>query len=89
MVAASDEGWDELIAGGAEPAKPAAIAYAQPAGAGDKSNDMKLVERLLAKHDLSDTLRGDLEDFRRQLVSGKLDQMDAEYLRALAKRLGA
>ena len=61
---------------------------AEPASGGGKSDEARLVERLLARKDISDTLRSDLEEFKRQLASGQLDRMDADYLRALAKRLG-
>jgi hypothetical protein len=88
LVGASGQSWGELI-GPERAAQAAPAAHTASAGAGEKSSDTKLVERLLVRHDLSDTLRGDLEDFRRQLASGKLDQMDSDYLRALAKRLGA
>jgi hypothetical protein len=88
LVAESGQGWSALIeasAGSATRSVEAAVVGAS----GDKSSDQKLIERLLARSDISDTLRGDLEDFKRQAASGKLDPMDADYLRALAKRLGA
>jgi hypothetical protein len=44
---------------------------------------------LLARKDISDTMRSDLADFKRSIQEGKFDKMDADYLRALAKRLGA
>jgi len=86
LVAEAGQGWGEVIDTAQSAARAAEPAVA--ASSGDKSSDQRLVERLLARSDLSDTLRGDLEEFKRQLASSKLDQMDAEYLRALAKRLG-
>lgn len=66
------------------------VERAAPAAAsGDRSDVSRIVERLLARKDTSDTLRGDLEEFRRQIAAGTLDRMDADYIRALAKRLGA
>lgn len=56
---------------------------------GDKSDDMKIVDRLLARKGLSDELRNDLSEFKRNIREGTLDKMDADYIRALAKRLGA
>ncbi|HEX5778886.1 MAG TPA: hypothetical protein VFY21_08590 [Xanthobacteraceae bacterium] len=90
LVAASGQSWSEAIATSVDAVDaPSAPAMDTGSGmAGGKSNDARLVDRLLARRDLSDTLRGDLEEFKRQLASGKLDQMDADYLRALAKRLG-
>lgn len=54
----------------------------------DKSDDMKVVDRLLARKDLSETTRGDLTEFKRNIREGTFDRMDSDYLSALAKRLG-
>jgi hypothetical protein len=62
---------------------------ANAAVAVDRSDDMKIVERLLGHKDVSDTMRSDLNDFKRSIQEGKFDKMYADYLRALAKRLGA
>ena len=86
--------WDELLhAHDAEiavsvPQAPeqSAVRPAAPAGRGD---DTRVVERLLARKDISETLRADLNDFKRQISEGKLDREDADYIRAVAKRLGA
>ena len=86
--------WDALLcADDAEIAGPApqapeesAVRTAAPAGRGD---DVRIVERLLARKDISDTLRDDLNDFKRQIAEGKLEREDADYIRAVAKRLGA
>lgn len=92
--------WDRLLqadgAAVAEPedepdaapvAEPAAPTEATPRT--DKSDDMKIVDRLLARKDLSDELRNDLAEFKRNIREGTLDKMDADYIRALAKRLSA
>ena len=47
----------------------------------------RLIERLLRKG-VSEALREDLTDMKRQLADGSLDQEDRRYVRALAKRLG-
>jgi hypothetical protein len=90
LVSDSGQGWNEVLGGGgsAAPAPELATTMAAATAPGEKSSDQRLVERLLARSDISETLRGDLEDFKRQLASGKLDPMDSDYLRALAKRLG-
>ena len=91
MVAASGRRWRALLVdpepneGGDVDATPATAA----AASGEKSPDLRLIERLLARKDISDTLRADLQEFKRALAAGELDQMDADYLRALARRLGA
>jgi hypothetical protein len=66
-----------------------AAAQAGPAAPADMSEDMKIVVRLLARKDLSESTRGDLTEFKRSIREGTLDRMDADYIRALAKRLGA
>ena len=80
--------WSELLAPGHESVE--SETEVEPAAAsGDRPVISRTVERLLARRDLSDTLRGDLEDFRRQIAADTLDAMDADYIRALARRLGA
>lgn len=64
-----------------------AAAPAGPAAPADKSEDMKIVDRLLARKGLSDTMRSDLTEFKRSIREGTFDRMDADYIRALAKRL--
>jgi len=92
MVAASGYGWDGLLVPDETEAEdePAAeaVSEARISAPADKADDMRVVERLLARKDLSDTLRSDLQDFKRSIAAGKLDKMDADYIRALAKRLG-
>jgi hypothetical protein len=92
--------WDRLLqADGAPDAEledePEAAPVAEPKvspeaiARADKSDDMKIVDRLLARKGLSDELRNDLAEFKRNIREGTLDKMDADYIRALAKRLGA
>jgi hypothetical protein len=47
----------------------------------------RLIDRLIRKG-VSDSLREDLADMKRQLNEGALDPEDARYVRALARRLG-
>ncbi len=68
---------DEQVADEAEAAAPSA----------DADETTRLIDRLLRK-DVSENLREDLTDMKRQLAEGELDQEDRRYLRALAKRLG-
>jgi hypothetical protein len=56
--------------------------------AGDKADVLRLIERLLARPSISDTLREELTDFKRAIADGTFEEMDARYVRALAKRLG-
>jgi hypothetical protein len=47
----------------------------------------RLIERLMTRGSLSDTLRGDLGDLKRALADRSFDATDLRYVRALAKRL--
>jgi hypothetical protein len=47
----------------------------------------RLIDRLIRKG-VSDSLRQDLTEMRRELNGGTLDPQDARYVRALARRLG-
>jgi hypothetical protein len=90
--------WDELLqfdadrsdAGGDDGTRDAASAT-RTAGeaAGSKADVARLIERLLARPSISDTLREELVDFKRAIAEGTFEDMDAQYVRALAKRLGA
>jgi hypothetical protein len=87
MVRAAGTTWAELL--GADTAPAAEAESAAPQDKAPMSEHVRLVERLLARRDISDTLRGDLNDFKQQIAAGTLDKTDADYLRALAKRLNA
>jgi len=56
---------------------------------GGKAEVALLIERLLTRTTISDTLREELVDFKRAIADGSFDEMDAQYVRALAKRLRA
>jgi hypothetical protein len=55
---------------------------------GGKAEVARLIDRLLARKTLSDTLRDDLTEIKGNIADGTFDDMDAKYVRALAKRLG-
>jgi hypothetical protein len=57
--------------------------------AADKAEAARLIDRLLARKNLSSTLREDLADLKGTIVDGTFDATDGRYIRALAKRLGA
>ena len=58
-----------------------------PAASPAADETARLIDRLLRKG-VSDDLREDLTEMKRQLADGSLDQEDRRYVRALAKRLG-
>jgi hypothetical protein len=64
-------------------------AAAPEAPAPDQGEAQRLIDRLLARQTLSGTLREDLVEMKRSMAEGSFDAMDARYVQALAKRLGA
>lgn len=64
-------------------------AAAPEAPAPDQGETLRLIDCLLASQTLSGTLREDLIEMKRGMAEGSFDAMDARYVRALAKRLGA
>jgi hypothetical protein len=77
-----DEPLDETAADGTAADADGALSAAGKADAG------RLLDRLLARKNLSSTLREDLIELKRTHAEGGLDAMDSRYIRALAKRLG-
>jgi hypothetical protein len=57
--------------------------------AADRAEAARIIDRLLARKNLSNTLREDLTEFKQMLADGSFEAMDNRYLRALGKRLGA
>ena len=80
--------WDDLIRSD-DPTPAPAVDQGEAVAAPIPNTDetTRLIDRLLRKG-VSDNLREDLADMKRQLADGSLDQEDRRYLRALAKRLG-
>jgi hypothetical protein len=95
-ISASGLTWDTLLrldadATGHEQDDRAPEETSAPGGrpGGGKAEVALLIERLLARAAISDTLREELVDFKRAIADGSFDEMDAQYVRALAKRLRA
>jgi hypothetical protein len=95
-VSESGLAWDTLLRLDAEatgheqddgPPEEASAPGERPSGG--KAEVTLLIERLLARAAISDTLREELVDFKRAIADGSFDEMDARYVRALAKRLRA
>jgi hypothetical protein len=83
--------WDELLTLDSEDYPEAvdeAPAPDDPATVStDNAEAVRLIERLLRKG-ISETLREDLAEMKRNIADGSFDATDRRYLRALAKRLG-
>lgn len=76
--------WDEII----NPAAGLTARAATTAPALEGHSDIaRQIDQLIRKG-VSDTLRDDLVDMKRQLAAGTLDPDDARYVQALARRLG-
>ncbi len=60
-----------------------------PVATGGKAEVVRLIDRLLARPSISQTLREELADFKRAIADGTFEDEDAQYVRALAKQLGA
>jgi len=94
-VGESGRTWNDLLranfdAAGAEAAPAdAPVATASGAPRGGKAEVAQLIDRLLARKSISDTLRDDLTELKSAIADGTFEDMDAYYVRALAKRLGA
>lgn len=91
--------WNELLcfeagAAAGQQDRPLDTASDTPAetkieqSAGGKAEVARLIERLLARQSISETLREELTDLKRAIADGTFEDMDAHYVRALAKRLG-
>jgi hypothetical protein len=95
--------WDDLLRLDVEPADAdtdsaepteTSSAVGEPAeadgdvSAADKAEAIRLIDRLLARRTVSETLREDLTELKEAIAEGSFDAMDARYVRALAKRLG-
>jgi hypothetical protein len=88
--------WDELLRPDGDPDVEQDLAEEQGGppvesrlSEADTAEATRLIERLLARGSLSDTLREDLGDLKGGLADGSFEATDLRYLRALAKRLGA
>jgi hypothetical protein len=93
-ISASGVTWDTLLrldadATGHEQDDRAPEETSAPGERPGKAEVASLIERLLARAAISDTLREELVDFKRAIADGSFDEMDAQYVRALAKRLRA
>jgi hypothetical protein len=96
MVTEAGASWDELLRSEldvdqAEDEASGDVAAKEMGGElseAERNEAHRLIERLLTRGSLSDTLREDLGDLKSGLADGSFEAMDLRYVRALAKRLG-
>ena len=87
-AAESGLSWDDLLRLDPAEDEPAVDEAPEPSLPSPSADDTtRLIDRLLRKG-VSDNLREDLTEMKRQLAEGSLEQEDRRYVRALAKRLG-
>ena len=80
--------WDELIRRDEVDDEPLDVEpVREPPANVDTAEAGRLIDRLLRKG-VSDSLREDLVEMKRQIGDGTLDPEDARYVSALARRLG-
>lgn len=79
--------WDDLIALEQDDDDQDDTGAVTAAPGPDGAETLRLIDRLLRKG-VSDDLRQDLLEMKRQLGDGSLDDDDRRYVRAVAKRLG-
>lgn len=100
MVSAAELSWDQLLAatdrgGDAEPeqgggdAEPESAAPMLTGAVPNEQDAANLIERMLAKSDISDSLREELQGYRDDIAEGEFDEGDRKYLQALYERLNA
>lgn len=79
-------------------AEPAAEAHDSPGDEDEKvetpaemaeknAASLVLIDKLLAKPDISENFRGEMEDYKKDIAAGDFLETDRRYLRALHKRL--
>lgn len=100
MVVEAGTSWDALLTPEPGPAAndhspssegDAASAAAVPLSGAvpDEQEALQLITRMLARDDISDALREELEGYRDDITDGQFDEGDRKYVQALYERLGA
>jgi hypothetical protein len=84
--------WDDVIAARiATKAAPASSGEnepeAAPVAAGTTDESLALIDRLLARSDISDALKSELDGYKADIAAGNFEEADGRYVRQLAQRL--
>ena len=83
-----DDDEDDYDEEGAETYDPDEEAEESPAEQAERNGQsLKLIDQLLAKSGISDTLREELEGYKEDIAEGEFNEGDRRYLRALSERL--
>jgi len=94
LLASDDQDAEEVHGGGAghagnsEPHEPLAEDAETPAETGgDNAPSLLLIDKMLAKPDISEDFRGELEGYKADMAAGEFEDGDRRYIRALYERL--
>ena len=102
QVAASGLTWDDLLVPDADAAEPDEqwddedgdeSAASEPIDdavvpSGEAAGDLALIDRLLARKDISSDFREELDGYKDDIKEGEFTTADRTYLQALSNRLG-
>jgi len=98
-VAAAGTSWDALLTSEGAEAEDIdleeddegaeAVAELPQDAASKNAESLALIGKLLARSDLSDEFRQELEDYKTDIAEGEFEDKDHSYLRAVHKRLSA
>ncbi len=94
-VTESGASWDSLLAANVDEPAQSAPRQAEPAAPrppteqpGSDDDALTLIDRLLARSDISDDLREELVGYKSDIAEGEFGASDRRYLAALHDRLG-
>lgn len=93
-IAEAGIGWDDLLVASigdepetAAPSSDETVVEAATRPATTDDDALALIEKLLAKPDISDDLRAELTGYRTDIAEGEFADSDRQYVQALYERL--
>ena len=94
LLASDDQDAEEVHEGGAghagnsEPHEPShEDSETLVVSVGDNAQSLLLIDKMLAKPDISEDFRSELEGYKADMAAGEFDDGDHRYIRALYERL--
>jgi len=87
--------WNDLLVGQAEPVAEEEVVVEEEDTSEDSNNGkslsdveaIKIIDRLIAKEDITEYMKEELEDYKTDIADGEFQASDRSYLLALNKRL--
>jgi hypothetical protein len=90
-VSAADLNWGDLLVpdtGGSPEPEPSPGEPEAPADTdADNADSLALIDKMLARPDISEDFRSELEDYKADIAKGDFEDRDHRYIRALHERL--